>query len=527
MTVRDSDRHLHSALEAAAHEDPDAPAVTFVGDATYSRAELLEATMRLAAGFRAEGVQPGDRVALFLSNRVEFLTSYFALSALGAVSVPLNTALRGDVLTYMLQSVSPCRLVTEAEFAGQISPALADSPGVDAIWSLPSGDRDDFPGARPLRYLMETPPLPESVRPQPWALASILFTSGTTGPSKGVMWSHNMAISFAENATWVMGYTDRDTVYTCLPLFHINALFTAFYAGLQERAPVVVSRRFSASSFWREIRDSGATVTNMLGAMGAILWRQQPLPEEKEHCLRLSMVVPFPTGYVDEFEDRFSVSINELYGSTDTGIPIGVPSGTSRPGSCGVPAPGWEVMLVDKNDEPVPTGELGELVTRPTRPFVGQLGYWGMPEQTWEAHRNLWFHTGDMLRQDNDGWYYFADRKKDAMRVSGENVSSFEVEQVLVSHPDVLEAAVYAVPSELGEDSVMAAVVVEPGSSVEPAGLLEFITPRLAYFAVPRYIDVLDSLPKTSTEKVRKSVLREQGVKASTWDAGPRRRGRN
>ena len=335
-----------------------------------------------------------------------------------------------------------------------------------------------------------------------------------------------MAISFTENATWVMGYGRRDTIYTCLPLFHINALFTAFYAGLQQRAPVVVSPRFSASSFWKEIRDSGATVTNMLGAMGALLWRQRPAPEEKEHALRLAMVVPFPVSYATEFEERFAVSINELYGSTDTGIPVGIPFGERRHGSCGIAAPGWEVMLVDENDEAVPVGEVGELVTRPTSPFVGQLGYWGMPEETWAAHRNLWFHTGDALRQDQDGWFYFVDRQKDAMRVSGENVSSFEVEQVLLSHPKVLEAAVYGVPSELGEDEVMAAVVPEPGSGLRPEEILEFVTPRLAYFSVPRFIEVVEGLPKTSTQKVRKVLLREQGVTPATWDAGPRRRGR-
>jgi crotonobetaine/carnitine-CoA ligase len=525
MKLRDSGRNLHAALHTAAREDPSAPLVTFLGDRTYTRGELLESSLRAAAGLRAAGVGHGDRVALMMSNRVEFLTTYFALSQLGAVSVPLNTALRGDVLDYMLESVAPCRLVTEAAFTEQLAPAVVGRAGVGHVWSVDTSGA--LPGALPFAELASRAPLEDVVHPQPWELASILFTSGTTGPSKGVMWSHNLGICLAENSCWVMAYTGNDVIYTCLPLFHINALFTAFYAGLLVGAPVVVAPRFSASSFWREIGDNGATVANMLGAMGAILWRQEPALAERNHRLRLSMVVPFPKGYTEEFEERFQLTATELYGSTDTGIPLGIPFGERRPGSCGVPAPGWECLLVDEDDEPVAQGEVGELVVRPTRPFVGQLGYWNLPERTLEAHRNQWFHTGDALWQDADGWYYFADRKKDALRVSGENVSSFEVEQVLLSHPSVLEAAVYAVPSELGEDSVMAAVVLDPETpEMTPQQLRNHVVHRLPYFAVPRYIDVRSVLPKTATEKVRKAGLRDEGLTATTWDAGPQRRPR-
>jgi crotonobetaine/carnitine-CoA ligase len=525
MTKPEAGRHLHGVLEQAAAEDPDASAITFVGGECYTRGELLVAVRRVAAGLREAGVVPGDRLALFLPNRLEFVVSYLAISSLGAVSVPLNTALRGDVLDYMLDSVSPCRLIADGALYGQIRPSIAVSPGVTQVW-LVSGDGVDSPGWEPFEELSRHNPLTDSHSSEPWDLASILFTSGTTGPSKGVMWSHEMALAFSEHATWVMGYTHKDTVFTCLPLYHINALFTGFFAPLQERASVVVAPRFSASTFWQEIRDHGATVTNMLGAIGAILWRQDPVPEEKEHRLRLAMVVPYPAGYDDAFRERFGMNINELYGSTDTGIPIGVPFGQLRSGSCGIASPGWEVMLVDEHDREVAAGEPGELVTRPLRPFIGQLGYWRQPDKTWEAHRNAWFHTGDILRRDEDGWFYFLDRMKDAMRVSGENVSSFEVEQVLISHPLVLEAAVFAVPSELGEDSVMGAVVVEPDVDLDIDELVDFVTPRLAYFAIPRYIEVVSELPKTSTQKVRKTTLRERGVTPNTRDLGPRRRPR-
>ncbi len=500
--------------------------MAFVDGAAYTCGQLLDEVRRVAGGLAAAGVAPGDRVAILVGNRIEFLTTFFAISSLGAVSVPINTAMRGDVLTYMLEKVGPCHLVVEDEYLEAVPQALSDSGTVLHTWWIPSVEGTAPPaGTLAFEGLRESAPLLESHRPKHSDLLSILFTSGTTGPSKGVMWSHRTAVAFSENATWVMGYTSQDTIYTCLPLFHINALFTAILPGLQQGAPVVVSPRFSARRFWREITDSGATVTNMLGAMGAVLWKQEPQPEERAHRLRLAMVVPFPKADYLAFEERFGMRINELYGSTDTAIPIGVPHGARRPGSCGRSTPGWEVALVDTDDEPVPPGVPGELVTRPSRPFVGQLGYWGQPDKSWEAHRNGWFHTGDMLVQDDEGWFYFQDRLKDALRVSGENVSSFEVEQVLLSHPAVAEVAVYGVPSELGEDSVMACIVTEPGHELDPPELIEFVAGRLAYFAVPRYVDVVDQLPKTSTQKIRKHELRRRGISVTTWDGGQRRRG--
>ncbi|SNT47498.1 AMP-binding protein [Rhodococcoides kyotonense] len=413
--MRASSRHLPGLLEAAAAEAPDIPLVTFIGDRTYTRSELLANVMQVAGGLHDAGLQPGDRVAIMVGNRIEFLSTYLAVSALGAVSVPLNTALQGDVLEYMLSSVGPCRLVYEDVYAAQILPAVESSSAVTDSWCI------GVPRAKAASFesLGATAPLPKSHAAQASDLVSILFTSGTTGPSKGVMWSHETAVHAAEVSTWVMGYTDDDVVYTCLPLFHINAPFTRFFAALQQRASVVVAERFSARAFWQQIRDHDATVTNMLGAIGSILWRQDPLPQEKEQKLRLAMVVPFPVGNAAEFEARFGMRITELYGSTDIALPVGVPFGHSRPGSCGIATPGWEVMLVDADDQPVGQGEPGEMVTRPSRAFVGQLGYWNMPDKTWEAHRNCWFHTGDVLRQDDEGWFYYLDRAKDALRVSG------------------------------------------------------------------------------------------------------------
>lgn len=517
-----------AALLEAATTHPDSECVRFVDGPSLTYAELVAEVRAVAGALAAEGVVEGDRVALMAGNRPEFLAVTLATTWLGAVTVPLNTALRGDPLSHMLGLVGPAVLVADADVLAEAGAAIERSGAVTRTWAVPAAGATSPPWAERFESLRGNGG-PSVVDPRPAVdsdLLAILFTSGTTGPAKGVMWSHRTALAFAENSTWVMGYSGEDVIYTCLPLFHINAMYTAFLPGVLHRAPVVVSPRFSARRYWEEIACSGATVTNMLGAIGALLWKQPVQPAERDHRLRLAMVVPFPVGHDAAFSERFGMALTELYGSTDSSIPIGVPHGERRPGRCGVPAPGWEVVVADEHDRPVPDGTPGELLTRPSRPFVGQLGYWRQPDKTWEAHRNAWFHTGDQLVRHDDGWFSFRDRLKDALRVSGENVSAFEVEHVLTGHPAVAEAAVFAVPGEFGEDAVMASVVPESGHDLDPAALVAEIADRLAYFAVPRYVDVVEALPKTSTQKVRKAELREQGVTGSTWDGGQRRRPR-
>lgn len=340
-------------------------------------------------------------------------------------------------------------------------------------------------------------------------LAVILLTSGTTGHPKGVMWPHAMALGVAEHTRWVMGYDDRDTIYTCLPMFHINGLFCALYAGLAVGAHVVVARRFSLSSFWADIVDHEVTATNMMGSIPALLWRGEPSPSDRAHRLRIAMVLPLPAERT-AFEDRFGVRTTEVYGSTDTGIPLGIPFGERCPGACGIPTPGWEAAVFDKNDNPVPDGVEGELVVRPLRAHLGPRGYWRRPETTVGVTRNLWFHTGDIVVRDSEGWYTYRGRDKEMLRVSGENVAPIQVEAVLLRHAGVAEACVYGLPSDLGEEVVVAAVVPTLDVDLDLAELRALAESELPYFAVPRYLWALDSLPKTETSKVRKSLLIER-----------------
>ncbi len=494
-------------------DDRDRVAVRFIGDRSFTVAELWDAVAARAEQLLAAGLQRGDRLCLMQGNRPDFVLDLLAAFQLGVVVVPLNTALRGDSLARTLEDMAPCFVRVEEEFVGTVRAAAAVVGGV-AVWPVAGEPEAGFVGEGTVSY---------DVEPDRGDLAVILLTSGTTGPPKGVMWPHEMALGVAEHTTWVMGYRPADTIYTCLPLFHINGLFCALYAGLLVGAEVVIAERFSASRYWTEIVESGATVTNTMGSIPAVLWRREPDPAERAHRLRFGMVLPLPATR-QEFEERFGFATTETYGSTDSGLPLGIPFGTSRPGSCGIPAPGWQADVLDERDEPVPPDTVGELVFRPLRPFLGQAGYWRRPETTVAATRNLWFHTGDAVSRDADGWYTYHGRQKDMIRVSGENVAPIQVESALLRHPAVDEVAVYGLPSDLGEEAVAAAVVLKSGSGVEHGELRGFVEADLPYFAVPRYIVFVDELPKTQTSKVVKTVLQERGITAEHWDGGRPRR---
>jgi crotonobetaine/carnitine-CoA ligase len=494
--------------------DRDRRALTFVDSRSFTVGELWNAVDVRQRELAAAGLRKGDRLCLMQGNGPDFVLDVLAAFRLGIVVAPLNTGLRGESLSATLQDLSPQVLRMDAEFEPAVRHVL---PGLDGVvpWLVggePEGRLEPAAGASDWDGFDLSD------------IAVILLTSGTTGLPKGVLWPHQMALTVAEHTTWVMGYDARDTIYTCLPLFHINGLFCALYAGLLAGAEVVIARRFSASRYWAEVAEVGATVTNMMGSIPAVLWRREPDAVETAHRLRLGMVLPLPAAQAD-FEKRFGFPITETYGSTDSGLPLGIPFGAVRPaGSCGIPSPGWEAAVFDEHDRKLPDGVEGELVLRPGRPFIGQAGYWRRPQTTIESTRNLWFHTGDVVLRDEGGWYYYRGRGKDMIRVSGENVAPIQVEAALLRHPGVEEVAVFGLPAELGEESVAAAVVLRSGVEVDPLDLRQFVEPDLPYFAVPRFIAFVPELPKTETAKVIKSALQERGVTPGHWDGGQPRR---
>jgi crotonobetaine/carnitine-CoA ligase len=335
--------------------------------------------------------------------------------------------------------------------------------------------------------------------------------------SKGVCCPHAQYFWWAVYTGELIGVREGDVLMTTLPMFHTNAL-NAFFQALLNGATLVVEPRFSASGFMPALARQNATVTYLLGAMVPMLLAQPANDADRAHWVRIALAPAVPAQFHAEFTGRFGFGLLDGYGSTETNCIMGAPLSEQRPGLMGRLLEGFSARVVDAQDNELPDGEAGELILRADEPFAFATGYFGMPEKTVEAWRNLWFHTGDRVLRESDGFFRFMDRMKDAIRRRGENISSYEVEQVLVRHPQVENAAVFPVRSELAEDEVMAAVVLRPGEKLPYEALLDYCQPRMPYFAVPRYLEYVDALPVTENGKVTKYKLRERGITAATWD---------
>jgi crotonobetaine/carnitine-CoA ligase len=478
--------------------------------------DTLDAVARLAGALRAAGVEPGDRVAVFAANRLELLDTVLAAGWLGAVAVPVNIALRAAQLAHVLENADPRLLVADPAFVPVLDDLVSLPTSLERVW-LTERAAGGSVGAVPLEPFPAggDPVEPHAVGPMDPFL--ILYTSGTTGPSKGVVCPHAQLYWWGRLTARYLDVRGTDVLHTVLPMFHMNALNTFFQAGLAG-AVYSFGPRFSASRFWDEVRDREATVTYLLGAMVLILLGREPGVSERSHRVRVALSPATPQQAVEAFRARFGVALVDGYGSTETNLVFCNRVGDHRPGTMGRVVPEFEARVVDENDEDLPDGVPGELVLRHSEPYSFASGYFRRPESTVEAWRNLWFHTGDRVVRDTDGVWRFVDRLKDAIRRRGENISSAEVEDALLTHQDVALAAAVGVPSELGEEEVMAFVVLRSGALPDPGGLTAHLEPRLAYFAIPRYLEFVDELPLTENGKVQKAPLRERGVGEHTWD---------
>ncbi|WP_420620018.1 AMP-binding protein [Candidatus Poriferisocius sp.] len=524
---------------AARHPDRTYLDVPWSGE-SYTFAETLDLAERVGSGMLAAGAQPGDRVLIMIPNCSAYILAWLGSSVAGLVEVPINTAYRGSFLAHQVRTTEPVLAVIAPEFVERI----VDVP--DAVTSIRHYFvvGDDAAVAAGISQLeaagyeasqwasLLTAARAELPDVEARDLASVFFTSGTTGLSKGVMMPHAHMYLFADECVSLTRLTEADTYMSVGPLFHGNSQFLAAYPALIAGARYVLHERFSASEWIDQIRAANATVTNFVGVMMDFVWQQEPRPDDADNHLRCIFAAPTATSILDQFKERFGIeAFVEVFGLTETCMPILTPYGVDRPpGAAGLLNADWfDIRLVDSDtDEEVPVGEVGELIVRGRYPWTTCQGYFGMPDKTTEAFRNLWFHTGDGLRRDADGWYYFVDRLKDAIRRRGENISSYEVEQGLVSHPALAEVAAIGVPAdqEAGEDEVMVFLVPEPGAEICAEEVWAYADKQLPAFAVPRYLRVIDELPKTPSEKVRKMVLREQGVDAETHDRGPQPRRR-
>jgi len=487
------------------------------GDVRLTFNGVQNVAARYAGRLAETGVEKGDRVAIMAANRAEFMTAFLACGWRGAISVPINVASRGFQLQHILSNSGARLLIIEADILGALYDLDFTSLQVEHIWVI-GGQDVALPsvGPRALPFPDAGDPI-EPVEVQPHDPLTILYTSGTTGLSKGVVCPHAQFFWWAYYTGTQLGVVENDVLHTPLPLFHTNAM-NCFFQALLFGATQVVEPRFSVSNFWKSMTASGATVTYLLGAMVPMLLSREPGEEERGHAIRVALSPGVPASAAEAFTQRTGIVLLEGYGATESNAVIGADARTVRHGWAGKLREGFEAQIVDEVDNPLPDGEAGELVLRAKEPFSMALGYFGMPEKTLESWRNLWLHTGDRMVRDSDGYYRFIDRMKDSIRRRGENISSYEVEQVLIAHPDVEMVAVFPVASELAEDEVMATIVPARGARLTGEELIRHCEGKMSYFAVPRYFDFVDSLPRTENGKVQKFKLRDRGLTPDTWD---------
>lgn len=513
---------LGDLLRLRALETPDAPFVTVDG-VGYTFAELEARSNDVAAALLVRGVGAGDRVAVLSANRAEVVELFFAVAKIGAILVPLNAALKGQFLSYQLRHSRACVVAADADGASAIAACIADLPDLE-LCVLLDGVVEvlDLNGVAAVDYSAAVVSGAASTEAQVDAAStmSIMYTSGTTGFPKGCLLSHG----YYQRAARLVGggseVTRTDVLFTTLPLFHAAAMFSTLVAGLVFGVPAVIDAGFSARTFMARVADVGATVAFAVGAMGNALLATPVTEADRAHRLRTMVVAPLPAGDQEAFRARFGVDPHtELYGQTEcmpiTFTPV---SGPRDHTGCGVPVADLDVALLDDDGLRVAEGEVGEIAIRPRGPFCMFDGYWNQPDATLEAIRGLWYHTGDYGRFLPSGALQFVDRKKDALRRRGENISSLELESAIRIHPKIADVAVHAVPSPLTEDDVKACVVLTANSEVSPDELFAFFTEQLPRYAVPRYVEVLDELPRNAVGRVMKHLLRQRHDRETGWD---------
>ena len=506
-------RYLLDRLAAAT---PDKTFCVFEDGTTWSYARTRAEAIRTAIGLQALGVRQGEHVLSWLPNGADALRVFLGANYMGAVYVPINTAYKGRLLEHVVARADARVIVAHAALAPRLaSVGLAGLETMVAVGGAP-------PAIGGLGVRPETALQPEGgtlgplERPiEPWDTQSIIFTSGTTGPSKAVLSSYCHAFSNFGPDTWTF-ITPQDRYLISLPLFHLGGA-TIAYGMLCQHASIALVECFRTQAFWDTVRRTGVTSVFMLGVMASFLEKEPAHADDRDHPLRTVGMVPLVND-VDAFMARFGVEVYSIYNMTELCCPVMTTVPMTVPGSAGRVRTGCELRIVDANDCEVPVGAVGEIVVRADVPWAINHGYYREPEATAKAWRNGWFHTGDAGRVDAEGNLYFVDRLTDTIRRRGENISSLEVETEVAAHAAVREAAVVPVPSELGEDEVMAVIALQPGHALEPAALLAFLEPRLAHFMIPRYVRIVDALPRTPTEKIEKHRLRAEGITAESWD---------
>ena len=507
---------VRDLVERWNRESPDKVFAVLDDGSTWTYAELRDLVIQTALGLQQQGVKQGDHVIVWLPNTPANVRIFLALNYIGAVYVGINTSYRGNLLAHVL-NISDARLIVAH---ADLAPRLAEVDTAKLERLITVGDAVTVAGLDCTTFDAALLPTSGTLAApersiEPWDPHQIIFTSGTTGPSKAVLCSYLHIYSNAGPESWPC-ITGEDRYLVNLPLFHIGGTGIT-YNMLVRGGSITLVERFDTTTFWDVIRRTETTATFLLGVMAQFIEKIPPAPDDADNPLRVMFMVPL-AGDIKAFAKRFGVEVYTIFNMTEVSTPIFSEPNPEIRGTCGKARDGVEVRLVDDNDCEVPVGEIGEMMIRTDRPWGMNSGYYNNPEATAKAWRNGWFHTGDAFRKDPEGNFYFVDRMKDAIRRRGENISSFEVEADVGTHPAVREVAAIAVPNEMSEDEVMVVVAPVEGQKIDPVDLIEFLRPRMAHFMVPRYVRIVDELPKTPTAKVQKALLREEAVTPDTWD---------
>ncbi len=535
------ERVMHRLLERQAEKYDERTYMYFEGK-DFSFKDLNSAANRVAGALQKLGIVKGDKVAVVMENCPEVIFLMFGLSKVGAILVPINIFHKGEVMTYMVDHSDSRIIVMHSQYIDRLGAVLQKTTKIKSVIVLEGNSSDrksDESGDVSVDMIREQiGALGKQVLGWPEFIENsgsyrltdvvwsdpllLLYTSGTTGLSKGVLLPHNLFYCQPERTyNWVLeqNIDENDCIYVPSPLFHAGGWHAGINLALLSGARILLVRRFSASKYWGDIKRYGCTYVTIGGPTLPILLLAEPTSYDADNPLRAVLAGPASEQLCAAYEPRFGVKVLEFYGSTELGAPAMNQFSNRKVGACGKILPDFDLKIVDDNGVELGVNMPGEILVRPLQPYSTMLEYYNMPEKTVEAWRDLWFHTGDSGRVDEDGFLHFVDRKKDSIRRRAENVSSFEVERVINSHPAVIQSAVYAVKSEFSvDDEVMVSLVLKPGESLSPVDLISFCEEQMAYFMVPRYVRFVDDLPKNAVNRVEKYKLREEGVTTGTWD---------